>query len=131
MSKRFANNMSLCCKVLDLLALGKSRRAADFVAQHLKAQEQALVDGNWERARYLTLLDDDAATLVNRDEKYMMRSEARAEQQLNKGGSKGKEGKKGESSGSWHQANPYPAANPFADNQKGINSSNINPSSSS
>ena len=119
--------MSLCCKVLDLLTLGKHRRAADFVAQHLKAQEQALVDGNWERARYLTLMDDDAATLVNRDEKYMMRSEAKAEQQLNKGGSTGKEGKKGDYSGNWHQVNPYPITNPFADNQKGKNSSKGKP----
>ena len=54
----------------------------DYAAQHLKALEQAVTDGSWDRARFLNLLPEESATLVGRSERYMMRAEARAEQQL-------------------------------------------------
>ncbi|CAK0808859.1 unnamed protein product [Prorocentrum cordatum] len=82
LSKRNANEMRLMCKMLDLLSRNKVKRAMDFAAQHLKAIEQSVADGGWTRARFLELFEEDAPSLVGRGEKYMMRSEVRAEQAL-------------------------------------------------
>jgi hypothetical protein len=80
--KRNANEMRLMCKMLDLLSRNKVKRAMDFAAQHLKAIEQSVADGGWTRARFLEVFEEDAPSLVGRGEKYMMRSEVRAEQAL-------------------------------------------------
>ena len=82
LSKRNANEMRLMCKMLDLLSRNKVKRAMDFAAQHLKAIEQSVADGGWTRARFLEVFEEDAPSLVGRGEKYMMRSEVRAEQAL-------------------------------------------------
>ncbi|CAK0858015.1 unnamed protein product, partial [Prorocentrum cordatum] len=96
-SKRNSNEMRLMCKILDLLSRERVSRAMDFAAQHLKAIEQSVTDGGWTRARFLELFEEEGPSLVNRGEKYMMRKEVRAEQQLAlrsgpgpKGGSKGR-----------------------------------------
>ncbi|CAK0849086.1 unnamed protein product [Prorocentrum cordatum] len=80
--KRNLADMALMCRLLDLMAKRKTQRAMDFVAQHLKALETASVDGNWARAKFLELMEEEGASMVGRSERYMMRAEVRAEHQL-------------------------------------------------
>eukprot|EP00959_Pyramimonas_sp_CCMP1952_P174110 3638108-Pyramimonas_sp.AAC.1 len=82
LSKRNKSEMSLMCKMLDLLALGKVDRAVDFACQHLKSLEQVALDGNWNNAQFLELVETDGASLVNTTEKYMMRNEVQQQQKL-------------------------------------------------
>ena len=58
--------------ILDFLALQQPMRAADVVAQRLKAVEQSVVDGQWDRAQFLELLEGAGTTLVNKSEEMLL-----------------------------------------------------------
>ena len=53
--------------MLDHLALGKTKIAADLIAQRLKAVEMATTGGSWDRARFLELLPAIAETLTAKE----------------------------------------------------------------
>ena len=60
---------SVLISILDYLATGEPLKAADLVAQRMKALELASVDANnWEKATYLELLEPSHTTLINKDE---------------------------------------------------------------
>ena len=70
------------CTALDHLAMGRSRSAADLIAQRIKALERAIVDGHWTQAQYLEVLEPDDTTLLTRDEEYIVTQETELQQRL-------------------------------------------------
>ena len=71
-SMRNLREMTTLCTILDHLALGRTRQAADTVAQRLKAVEMACADGHWERAQHLELAPPDATPLTSKSEEYLV-----------------------------------------------------------
>ena len=57
--------------ILDHLALGRTRSAADVCAQRLKALELASTSGTWDRAQFIELVEAEGATLVDKEEEYI------------------------------------------------------------
>jgi hypothetical protein len=74
-SLRNLREMSTLCVVLDHLALGRTRQAADTAAQRLKAVEMACADGHWERAQHLELVPADQTPLTSKTEEFMVAQE--------------------------------------------------------
>jgi hypothetical protein len=85
---RNLREMQTLCTVLDHLAHGRSKEAGDVVGQRLKAVEAAIVDGSWERARYLELVEPDDAMLATRDEQALVAQERAFNQKVEAGPSK-------------------------------------------
>ena len=67
-SVRNMREMHTIAVVLDHVALGRYRSAADVLMQRFKAVEMASTTGSWEMAQYLELLETEVATLVSKDE---------------------------------------------------------------
>ena len=63
------------CLILDLLASNQAPRAADLVAQRIKALERSMVDYDWWRAQHLELIPPVGATLIDREEDMMIARE--------------------------------------------------------
>ena len=72
---RSQREMQTLCRVLDLLAKGKTGEAADVVAMRLKAVEMASKDGNWTRAEHLELVPKLGAKLTTTAEEEAIRKE--------------------------------------------------------
>lgn len=89
--------------VLDLLAKNSPGRAADVVAQRVKALERATNDGAWSSAQFLELIPSESSSLLDRDEQVYLSKEALLELKLRQGekpswkadrpGKKGEKGK--------------------------------------
>ena len=67
--------MLTICTVLDHIAKGRHMQAADVLGQRLKAVEAAIVDGSWDRAQYLELVDPEGPLLAGRAEQHMSQRE--------------------------------------------------------
>ena len=52
------------CKALDLVVEGEARRAADILAERVKATEAALHDDNWLKAQFVELLPREGSLLL-------------------------------------------------------------------
>ena len=81
-SLRNLREMHTMAVVLDHLALGRSKAAADVAAQRLKALELASTTGSWDKAQYLELVPQEGATLVNKEEEYLATKETELYQRL-------------------------------------------------
>lgn len=84
---RNMREMATLCALLDHLAKGRYMAAADVAGQRLKAVEAAVVDGNWDRAQFLELIEQDGPLLADRGEQHMTARELEFRQRLTgKGG---------------------------------------------
>ena len=63
---------SFVCTVLDHLVLGRTKIAAGFIDQRLRAVDMATTDGAWVRARLLELLPAIADTLKTKEEQEVV-----------------------------------------------------------
>ena len=137
-SMRNLREMTTLCTILDHLALGRTRQAADTVAQRLKAVEMASADGHWERAQHLELAPPDQTPLTSKSEEYLVAQELKLkakvdESTLSAGANnsasswKGQGKDKGASKGSQYWSNQWsypwgswtPPWNPFGGKGKG------------
>ena len=75
MGLRNSRELHTLSVVLDYLATGQHRKAADVVAQRLKAVEQSVVDSGWERAQFLELLEAPNATMIDKSEEMLLAKE--------------------------------------------------------
>ncbi len=82
MNVRNAREAATICAALDLMATNQTGRAADLLAQRLKAVVQATLEGSWSRAHYCELLADDSPSLMNLTEQAMVRKERRMMEEL-------------------------------------------------
>ena len=73
--------------VLDLLAENRGPQAADLACQRIKALEKSVVDGQWRRAKFLELVEQEDLPLTDRGEENMMRKEQELEEKLRGKGS--------------------------------------------
>ena len=64
---RSLREMHTLCVLLDHLALGRTKAAADVTVQRLCALELAAASGNWEKASKVELIPSEDATLVSRE----------------------------------------------------------------
>ena len=83
-SLRNVREMHTMAVILDHLALGRSKAAADVAAQRLKALELASTSGSWDAAQYLELVPAETATLVNKEEEYSATRETEFNQRLHR-----------------------------------------------
>ena len=100
---RTQREMRTLMVILDLLAKNSPGRAADVVAQRVKALERATSDGAWASAQFLELIPSESSSLLDRDEQVYLSKEALLEQKLRQGekpawrqerpGKKGEKGK--------------------------------------
>ncbi|CAK0851598.1 unnamed protein product, partial [Prorocentrum cordatum] len=81
-SLRNLREMHTVCVALDHLALGRTRTAADVLAQRLKALGLASTHGTWEKAQPLELVDPEGATLVDKEEELEAVREVALERRL-------------------------------------------------
>ena len=81
-SLRNVREMHAMAVLLDHLALGRTKAAADVAAQRLKALELASTSGNWDSAQYLELVPAESATLVNKEEEYNAKRETEFHRRL-------------------------------------------------
>jgi len=79
---RNVREMHTMSVILDHLALGRSKAAADVAAQRLKALELASTTGSWDKAQYLELVPQEGATLVNKEEDYRVTKETELHHRL-------------------------------------------------
>ena len=95
-SIRNARELETLCVILDHLALGRFREAADVVAMRMKAVEMAAKDGDWSRAIFLELVESDGTTLATKEEEMATTEEMKMRRRLQSnsgGGGKGKASK--------------------------------------
>ena len=79
-SPRTQRELRVLTEILDHLVEDAGRKAADIIAQRIKALEQSVQDGNaWKKAKYLELIDSDEVTLSDRGELNMMQKEVELE----------------------------------------------------
>ena len=64
------------CSALDLLAQGRPATCADVIAQRIKAVERATLDGDWQRAEFLEIIEPETGALTNKDEELLVAREA-------------------------------------------------------
>ena len=81
-SIRNIREMHTLAVVLDHLALGRTRAAADVCAQRLKALEMAVTTGTWEKAQYIELVEPEGATLVDKEEEFIATREVELQRRL-------------------------------------------------
>ena len=74
-SMRNLREVTTLCAILDHFALGRTRQAADTVAQRFKAVEMACADGYWERAQHLELAPPDSTPLTSKSGAYLVAQE--------------------------------------------------------
>ena len=68
--------------VLDLLADNLGPQAADLACQRIKALEKSVVDGQWRRAKFLELVEQEDLPLTDKGEENMMMKEQELEEKL-------------------------------------------------
>lgn len=68
--------------ILDLLARGAPSKAADVVAQRIKAVERASHESHWGSAQFLELLPPENSMLLDKDEEMFVAKEYLLEQKL-------------------------------------------------
>eukprot|EP00435_Cladocopium_sp_Y103_P058474 s905_g20.t1 len=88
--------------IMDQLAAGSPSRAADIVAQRIKAVERATSEGHWGAAPFLELLPPEHSMLLERDEELFVTREYLLDQRLqnyNKGAPRREGDAKGKSKG--------------------------------
>ena len=73
---RNQREMTTLCVMLDHLALGRYRQAADIAAARLKAVECANREGNFQNAQFLELIAVNPEGLTTADEKLLVKNEA-------------------------------------------------------
>lgn len=86
---RVQREMRTVAKSLDLIAMGEPHRAADVLAQRLKALELMVSDQSWGRAAHVELLPAEGATLVEPDESWVATREHVFENKLRQWKGKG------------------------------------------
>ena len=79
---RTQRELKTLAEVIDKLALGMPSRAADVLAQRVKALERATVDGGWNTAQFLELLPPESSTLLERDEELHLAKELLMDQKI-------------------------------------------------
>eukprot|EP00435_Cladocopium_sp_Y103_P069901 s206_g34.t1 len=72
MNLRTQRELRTLMVVLDLLAKKAPARAADIVAQRVKALERATAEGHWATAQFLELIPTENAGLLDRDEEVYL-----------------------------------------------------------
>ena len=86
--------MATLCTILDHIAKKRFMAAADVAGQRLKAVEASIVDGGWDRAQFLELVEPEGPLLADRGEQHMTARELEFRRKLS--------GK-----GSWRQPGPH------------------------
>ena len=76
MNHRNQRELSTLSSVLDHLALGRYKQAADVVAARLKAVETANREGSFTNGQFLELIPVNVEGLTTADEKQVLRNEA-------------------------------------------------------
>ena len=71
LGSRQLRELKILCRALDLVAEGEARRAADILAQRVKAVEAGLHDDNWLKAQFVELLPREGSLLLETDEAVM------------------------------------------------------------
>ena len=77
---RNQRELTTLCVVLDHLALGRNRQAADVVAARLKSVETANREGDFSQASFLELVAVNPEGLTTVDEKLLIRNESHQSQ---------------------------------------------------
>jgi hypothetical protein len=115
-----SREMYTLCVLLDHLARGRTRRAADLAAQRLKAIERAMCDkGSWEAAQFLELLPTEGDSMIEKEEELVISREKELKRRL------AGPGPSGAGKGSmWYpppKGDQYPGGKnpPFAKGEKG------------
>ena len=112
MKARNSREMFTLSVLLDHLARGRTRRAADLAAQRLKAIERAMRDkGNWEAAQYLELLPTEGDSMIEKEEELVIARERELSRRLSGPPSSG--GGKGSGWGSSGASRPGGKGAPF------------------
>ena len=75
MNLRTQRELRTIMVTLDLLAKKAPARAADILAQRVKALERATIEGHWMTAQYLELFPNEASSLLDRDEEVYLTKE--------------------------------------------------------
>ena len=73
---RNQREMTTLCVLLDHLALGRYRQAADIAAARLKSVECANRDGHFQNAQFLELIAVNPEGLTTADEKLLVKNES-------------------------------------------------------
>ncbi|CAE7762207.1 unnamed protein product [Symbiodinium sp. CCMP2592] len=68
---RLLRELKTLCKALDLVVEGEARRAADLLAQRVKAIEASLAGDHWLKAQFLELVPREGSLLMETDEAVM------------------------------------------------------------
>eukprot|EP00439_Symbiodinium_sp_Y106_P071813 s312_g13.t1 len=71
LGSRQLRELKILCRALDLVAEGEAWRAADILAQRVKAVEAGLHDDNWLKAQFVELLPREGSLLLETDEAVM------------------------------------------------------------
>ena len=83
MKQRNSREMFTLSVLLDHLARGRTRRAADLAAQRLKAIERSMRDkGSWEAAQYLELLPTEGDSMLEKEEELVIARERELNRRL-------------------------------------------------
>ncbi|CAJ1433719.1 unnamed protein product, partial [Effrenium voratum] len=82
MHLRLSRELRTLLMALDAVAKGESPRAADLLAQRVKALELYLCDQTWHRAQHLELIPGEGPGLVDKDELWMASREMGGEMKL-------------------------------------------------
>ena len=82
MGTRNGRELRTLCLVLDRLCMGQVDAACDVTAQRIKAIEQSINDKSWDRAQHAELIPTEGATLLDKDEQWMLARETELENRL-------------------------------------------------
>lgn len=106
MKARNSREMFTLSVLLDHLARGRTRRAADLAAQRMKAIERAMRDkGSWDAAQYLELLPTGGDSMIEKEEELVIARERELNRRLSGHPSGG--GGKGDGWGSGSKGAPF------------------------
>ena len=75
------------CHILDHLALGRAKEAADVCAQRLKSVQLASKHGNWDKSRFIELVPMSDGDLADPSEKKVANKSAKENADLDQGSS--------------------------------------------
>ena len=76
-NQRHHREMTTLCVILDHMALGRYKQAADVVAAKLKSIEAGVQDGQYVQAAYLELIPVNPDGLTTADEQLLIQNETR------------------------------------------------------
>ena len=90
MKQRNSREMFTLSVLLDHLARGRTRRAADLAAQRLKAIERSMRDkGSWDAAQFLELLPTEGDSMMEKEEELVIARERELQRRLSGAGPSG------------------------------------------